>query len=210
MIHAAADTPKPNAREAGKSQNRTQLIDAAASAIFRHGIRGTTAATIQEQSGLSRGMVNLHFGSKENLLLAVAETLAGTYARNWQEAIAKPGSPANRLRNLIEADFSPRLLNARDVAIWFSFRAESTSNSGLRRFIDSRDQGLRDAIFGICTDLKAAGGYDTADPKRATTALIALFEGMWTDFHMNSAAFDREEAIETCIYVARAFFPDHF
>ncbi|WP_170759105.1 TetR family transcriptional regulator C-terminal domain-containing protein [Ruegeria lacuscaerulensis] len=209
-ITATAHSPS-NARELSKSQNRKLLIEAAADAIHKFGIRGTTAANIHELSGLSRGMVNLHFGSKEKLLLAVAEELSARYSGQWQ-AIAGDAdlSPAEKLVGIIEADFDPYVLNARDVAIWFAFRAEALSNPDIYPFIDSRDQGFRKTILELCHQLKNQAGYEGVDAKLATDALIALLEGLWTDYHLHSDTFKSTEAVKICLFVLQTFFPKHF
>ncbi len=200
-----------NAREIGKSKNRRHLLDAAAEAIFRHGFRGATIAAIQEISGLSRGMINLHFKTKENLLLAVAEDLSNNYAEHWSRVAHAPDlSAADRLKGIIKVDLSPDILNERDVAIWFAFRSEVCSSPEYRRFIDSRDASFHDAIVGICQDLMVEGQYPDGDAVLAADALIALFEGMWTDFHLHSKDFDRHHAERACLYVAKSLFPDHF
>ncbi|WP_253284324.1 MULTISPECIES: TetR/AcrR family transcriptional regulator [unclassified Ruegeria] len=194
-----------------KLQNRKQLIHAAADAIHKYGIRGTTSARIQELSGLSRGMVNLHFGSKEKLLLAVAEELSARYARQWEAIADNPEfGPADKLISIIKADFDPLVLNARDVAIWFSFRAEALSNPHIFPFIDSRDKGFRAVIQDLLKQIESEGEYEDIDAKLATDALIALLEGLWTDYHLHSEIFNPEEALKICLYVLQSMFPKHF
>lgn len=200
-----------NAREFAKSRNRRHLLNSAADAIFRFGFRGATIAAIQEISGLSRGMINLHFKTKENLMLAVAEDLARHYSERWIEVAQDPDLTAKeRLEGIIRVDLAPDILNARDVAIWFAFRSEVPSNPEYRKFINSRDSRFHDAMTGICQALIDEGGYEDADASLATDGLIALLEGMWTDFHLHSEEFDRERAERTCLYAAKRFFPKNF
>lgn len=204
-------TETQNAREAGKSKNRRQLLDAAANAIHKYGVRGTTIAAIQQESGLSRGMINLHFGTKENLLLAVARDLAEYYTERWNrvaydEALSEP----ERLRGIIRVELSPEVLNERDASIWFAFRSEVVSRPEYREFIDSRDNNFCTMIVDICEQLVREGQYPDGNAQLSANAIIALFEGMWTDFHLHSDRFDRVRAEETCLYVARSLFPRHF
>ncbi|RLK08021.1 TetR family transcriptional regulator [Ruegeria conchae] len=204
------DTPA-NARELSRLQNRNQLIQSAADAIYKYGIRGTTAARIQELSGLSQGMVNLHFGSKEKLLLAVAEDLSVRYAGQWKAIAFNPElAPADKLISIIKADFDPLVLNARDVSIWFSFRAEALSNPHIFPFIDSRDKGFRAVILELLEQIKVEGEYDDVDAKLATDALVALLEGLWTDYHLHSKIFEPSEALKICLFVLQSVFPRHF
>lgn len=156
-------------------------------------------------------MVNLHFGSKEKLLLAVAEDLSARYAEQWKAIANDPElGPAEKLTSIIKADFDPFVLNARDVAIWFSFRAEALSNPQIFPFIDSRDKRFRAVILELLEQIKSEGEYESADAKLATDALIALLEGLWTDYHLHSDIFKPEEALKICLFVLQSMFPKHF
>ncbi|WP_238987421.1 TetR/AcrR family transcriptional regulator [Roseovarius dicentrarchi] len=204
--------PAPKtAREAAKSRNRRHLLDSAANVIFKSGIRGATIAAIQQESGLSRGLINLHFQTKENLLLAVAADLSRHYRAHWERAATSADLPAaDRLRRIFQADLSPAVLNARDVAIWFAFRSEVSSNPEYHQFIASRDAGFRRTIIEICQTLIREGVYEGADAILAANSFVALLEGIWTDFHLHTDDFDRDDAERTCLYVAKSFFPKHF
>ncbi len=156
-------------------------------------------------------MVNLHFGSKEKLLLAVAEELSARYAGQWKAIADSPElGPADKLISILKADFDPLVLNARDVAIWFSFRAEALSNPDIFPFIDSRDKSFRAVILELLQQIISEGGYKDVDAKLATDALIALLEGLWTDFHLHSEIFKPEEALKICLFVLQSMFPSHF
>lgn len=200
-----------NARELGKSKNRRHLLESAANAIHKFGVRGTTIAVIQQESGLSRGMINLHFGTKENLLLAVAEDLAGHYSARWHSVAQDESlSPKEKLEGVIRVELSHDVLNERDASIWFAFRSEVVSRPEYRAYIDSRDANFCNMIVEICEALVDEGGYSNGDAQLSANALIALFEGIWTDFHLHSDRFDRKNAERTCLYVAGRLFPKHF
>lgn len=200
-----------SARDLGKSKNRRQLLDAASKAIHKYGVRGATIAVIQQESGLSRGMINLHFGTKENLLLDVAKDLAEKYNSCWATVSKNRNlSAQDRLKGIIQIELSPDVLNERDVAIWFAFRSEVVSRPEYRAYIDSRDTLFCNMITDLCRELAQDMQADRGDAALAANALIALFEGMWTDFHLHSARFDRKLAERTCFYVAQRFFPTAF
>ena len=207
----APTTTQPTARAAGKAQSRQRLIEAAATAIQRHGIHGTTIGEIQKLSGLSRGMIALHFQGKENLLLAVAEDLCAGYVTHMAQAIDAAGpDPQARLLALFQADLDPKILNARDVAIWFSFRAEMHANPAFRAHIGTRSGGFSDLVQGVCAELLPATPHPQNAAQLAAHALVSLMEGLWTDFHLNPEGFDRDAALQTCIYVAARLFPGGF
>ena len=57
----------PNSRAVAKERRREQLIKATINCIAKRGIAGTTMADVTNDAGLSSGIVNLHFQSKDKL-----------------------------------------------------------------------------------------------------------------------------------------------
>ncbi len=200
MELAKEKTGKPNARELSKARHRAALLDAAAEAVYLHGVRGVTVDRIQEISGLSRGMIGFHFGSKENLLISMLEEMANDYTRNWRAAVDSGDiNPSRRLRGIIAADFLPEVLNRRDITIWFAFRAEMNTRPEYKRFVDSRETEFRSILMATCSELAA----NEAEAVLAANGLTALLEGMWTDFLLNPDSFSRSDATRTCIEIAK-------
>lgn len=197
---AKEESGKPNVREQSKARHRAVLLDAAAEAVYRYGVRGVTVDRIQEISGLSRGMIGFHFGSKENLLIAMLEGMANDYTRNWRAAVDSGDiNPSRRIRGIIAADFLPEVLNRRDITIWFAFRAELNTRPEYARFVDSRETEFRSILMSTCRELAAS----EAEAVLAANGLTALLEGMWTDFLLNPDSFSRSEATRTCIEIAK-------
>ena len=72
-------------RSARRAQTRTRLLEAAAEVYARRGFAGATLEEVAAQAGFTKGAVYGHFGSKENLLLAlVEEHLAGQVAEQLE------------------------------------------------------------------------------------------------------------------------------
>src|SRR4051794_22405278 len=60
-------------RSARKARTRAALLDAAARVYARRGFAGATLDEVAEEAGFTKGAVYAHFGSKDNLLLALME-----------------------------------------------------------------------------------------------------------------------------------------
>jgi len=60
-------------RSARKAQTRARLLEAAARVYARHGFAGATLEEVASEAGFTKGAVYAHFGSRENLLLALVE-----------------------------------------------------------------------------------------------------------------------------------------
>ena len=208
---AGTDAAPRRARDLTKERHRRTLIEAAADAVLEHGLANVSVSRILERAGLSRGMVNLHFQSKANLLVEVVRHYSDDYVAHWQAAMEAAGPrPEDRLRALVAADFDPAVLNRRMMAVWMAFRGEAQVSPAYMPFIDSRDARLKAAVTRICTDLRAEGPYPAVDPDLAATAFMAVLEGLWNDFHLYPDRFDRDAARGVVLHMARAFFPRHF
>ena len=70
-----ANTP----RSLSKKARRKQLIEATIKCIADNGLSGTTMADVTQQAGLSLGIVNLHFQSKEKLLIETMRYISTEY-----------------------------------------------------------------------------------------------------------------------------------
>jgi AcrR family transcriptional regulator len=60
-------------RSARKAETRARLLEAAASVYAKRGFNGATLEEVAAEAGFTKGAVYAHFGSKENLLLALLE-----------------------------------------------------------------------------------------------------------------------------------------
>ncbi|MDQ8043953.1 MAG: TetR/AcrR family transcriptional regulator [Solirubrobacteraceae bacterium] len=83
---------------------RRRLIAAATTLVAEQGVGNTSVAAIGEKAGMSRGAVNFHFGSKDDLLTAVAEEVTADFeARAYQRVVPEGLSVEDALRHLTTA-----------------------------------------------------------------------------------------------------------
>ena len=191
-------------------RNRKLLIDATLDSIAGHGIAETTVSRITEKAGLSRGMIHLHFGSKESLLAAAAEAYSGEYYAELDRGVGgKCEDPVALIRAIIEADLGEGSLNTRSCRILHAFRGEAATNPGIARFSSTRDQRLRTMLHESFSRL-AGSSADPALASDATLGTLALLEGMWADFLAHEDNFDRAIASRIVFRFLSALFPKHF
>jgi len=206
-----AAIPSTGPRKASKEQRRQQLIDATISAIARKGYAALTLADVARAAGLSGGIVNFHFESKEKLLVATLRQLAEEYRRNWQTALKETGpSPAARLAALATADFNDVVCTPVKLAAWSAFWAEAQNRPTYMEHCGANDAEFHTTVRAIVSEIIAEGRYSERDPGRIARAVDALLEGLWLDLITSYSPVSREEAIKTVFSCLNAFFPDHF
>lgn len=196
---------------APKDERMSQLVAAAVQVIAREGLTGTTTAAVTEAAGLSAGIVSLHFGTKENLLVTTLETLAHEHRDRW---LAKAGdsslSPAERLWAIMAAHFDPAICTRTKIAVWFAFFGERRYRDIYRRIVEAYDTERTAAVAECCRLLAADGCDRPVDPTIMARIIENLADGLWLDMLLYPERVTLEHAIEEMRSLLHAHFPVHF
>ena len=176
-----------------------------------HGLADTTIATVAQEAGLSQGIINLHFQSKEGLLTETLRYLADEYMNACREASAAGDrSPAAGLEAMVELDFRRNICARDKLAVWFAFWGERKFRPTYRRICADRDKSYDDMVRVMCRRLCEAGDYPEVEPDLVADGLSALTDGLWLDLLVRPESMSRELAKRiTLSYLADAF-PKHF
>lgn len=204
-------TAKSTKRTARREQRRQQLIDATMKCIARNGMSSTTLGNVASEAGLSQGIVNLHFKSKENLLTETLRYLADEYKAQFSKVHERSGpGPAEKLRALVELDLRPSICGRRKVAVWFAFWGEVKSRPTYRKICDERDQYYDDTIERLAAEIIADGGYANVTAESVATILNSMTNGLWLSCLISPATFDRQKARNALLEYLSNTFPKHF
>lgn len=195
-------------RKASKETRRQQLIEATIDSLAKRGYSDTTLADVADGAGLSRGIVNFHFESKENLLIATLQYMSEEYGDHWNSALEKAGpSVASRLWAIVHADFDRKICTKRKLAAWCAFWGEAKSRPTYQALCGARDVKYQETVIALCADLKAEGDYDY-EPEPVALSLCAMLEGLWLRLMMGDGT-TREKALEAAIAFVVVAFPKH-
>lgn len=198
-------------RTASKEERQAQLIAATMRSIARNGLSDTTIATVSQEAGLSQGIVNLHFQTKERLLLETLSHVVDEYKALWEVALEHAGSSSSeQLAALVEVDFHRSVCDRNKLAVWFAFWSESRARPTYRKLCADRDRGYDKTMLRLCARLVEEGGYANVDPSAAARGLAALTEGLWLDMLVNPRGMTRRMAKHTSLSYLAHLFPAHF
>ena len=204
-----ADSDK-RGRKASKEVRQAQLIEATIDSLAKRGYAETTMADVADGAGLSRGIVNFHFESKEKLLIATLQYMYDEYSAHWRAALQKAGDdPARQLQLLVWADFDRSICNKRKLAAWLAFWGEAKSRPTYQALSSSRDNYYQQVFIDLCATLKQSGGY-AYEPQVMALALSAMLEGLWLRLMMGTEDTTRETALQAANAFLAAAFPKHY
>jgi TetR/AcrR family transcriptional repressor of bet genes len=196
--------------EAVKEIRRKQLIDATIRAIGRYGYASTTLTHVAGEAGLSPGIVNFYFKSKDQLLLATLEQIVEEYSAFWSAALGKGKvAPAAGLEAMIDADFHPSVCNPEKIQIWYAFWAEAGNNPAYQGLVQRLETDYIQQTVELCSRVITEGGYGI-DARTVAVGLNAMIDGLWFDCLMEPKAFNRNDAKRVCRSYLAAVFPAHF
>ncbi|ESX47109.1 MULTISPECIES: transcriptional regulator BetI [unclassified Mesorhizobium] len=202
--------PEKRGRKASKEVRQQQLIEATIDSLAKRGYAETTMADVADGAGLSRGIVNFHFESKEKLLIATLQYMYDEYSAHWRAALRKAGDdPARQLQILVWADFDRSICNKRKLAAWLAFWGEAKSRPVYQALSSSRDAYYQQVFIDLCATLKQSGGY-AYEPQVMALALSAMLEGLWLRLMMGTEDTTRETALQAANAFLAAAFPKHY
>lgn len=206
----AAPGPPPLPRKLSREARREQLIEATIETIAARGFARTTLTDVARLAGLSHGLVNFHFQSKEKLLTETLLYLAEEYRQNWTRALEAAGpAPVAQLDALLRADFEPAICTPSRLSAWCAFWGEAQCRPMYQEQCGSNDAEYIRVMESICARLIAAGDGH-GDPARIARVLRVTIEGVWLDLMTMTTPYSRDEAQRTVYTSAAAFFPGHF
>lgn len=193
-----------------KDLRRQQLIEATIAVIGRKGYAGTRLADVARQAKVSYGVVGFYFNTKDDLLLATLQWLADEYTAVWKKAVSRAGeSPVDRLRAIVEADFSAKIASEKKIAVWYAFWAEARTRRDYRKLCAQLYNDYHWQVRTIIQEIIDAGGHDH-DAQQVTLCLNAMTDGMWLDLQIQPRDFDRAQAKRAILAFLRQYFPAEF
>jgi TetR/AcrR family transcriptional repressor of bet genes len=207
----AEAVPADNRRTRARAARRRQLIDATMKCIARKGMRNTTLGDVAREAGLSQGIVNLHFESKDNLLNETLRSLANDYREQFDRTLERAApDPASQLQAIMELDIRPSVCDRQKLAIWFAFWGEVKTRPAYRDICGALDKYYDEVVERLCAALIEDGGYTGVSPGAASDALTAMSYGFWLSCLVSPQTWDRQEALEAIMSYLRNVFPRHY
>jgi TetR/AcrR family transcriptional repressor of bet genes len=209
-LNQTVTKPRAKRRTASKEQRQTQLIKATIRSIAKHGLSVTTMATVAKEAGLSQGIINLHFQSKERLLEGTLRYVVDEYRTAWYKALNSGGDSADKkLSAVVAVDFDKRICQRNKLAVWFAFWGESHSRLTYRRICAESSREYKQVLTRLCETIIMEGTY-IMRAQDVATGLLAMTEGLWLDLLLDPAEMNPEQAREICNSYLRGVFPGHF
>ena len=198
-------------RAQSRARRRQQLIDATIKCIARKGLGSTTLSDVATEAGLSQGIINLHFESKDNLLAETLRTLAEEYDDQFMQTLrGQPDDPAAALLALMEMDLRPPVCDRRKLAVWFAFWGEVKAVPTYQKICAERDQKYDAVMLELTDAVIRDGAYKGVEAQIVVDGLSSMTDGMWLSCLVNPKTFDAAAARRAVRHYLATVFPRHY
>ena len=168
---------------------RKQLINATIQCIYRYGLLGTTVKKVSEEAGVSTGIINHYFGSKDEMLEATMREILRRHQQAGIENLRDCDTPESRIRAIIDLNFSTIQTDPATVCTWLAFWAQAMHIPELSRLQRVNSRRL---YTNLLFSLKAMLPDDQA--VLAAEGLAALIDGLWLRGAFKKQGIDAERA----------------
>jgi TetR/AcrR family transcriptional repressor of bet genes len=198
-------------RDALKEARRIQLMEATIDCIAARGFADLTLADVARTAGLSVGIVNFYFKSKDALLIETLRHLVDDYIKQTNDNFrtAGPGAAA-QVEAMIESDFHRAVANRKKVTVWYAFWGETRWRPEFLKICQVLSDTFHAETREIFARLVAEGGYEGIDPDIVARGFDAMIDGLWLDMLINPKAVDRDGAKQVVRAFLAGIFPNEF
>lgn len=173
-------------------QRKQELIQAGIVCLGKGGMSAFTIDQICKQAGVSRGLINHHFKSKEELLLCIYADMTNHLVEEFPDA-----DPGQTLAWIIETSFDELAFDRSGLRAWLSIWGEVATNQALNSLHQSRYTKYKARIENALVGIARLQGLNLAADSVARQ-LIALIDGLWLEYCLHSAGFSLAAAKTDC------------
>jgi AcrR family transcriptional regulator len=175
-------------------QRRIELIQAGITCLGKGGMSAFTIDQICKQAGVSRGLINHHFKTKEDLLTCIYADMTEHLVQD-----ATSEEPRQQLAEIIETSFDEQNFNRSNLRAWLSIWGEVATNEVLNSLHQSRYHKYKSRIANALSSI-AETDKTELDADSVARQLIALIDGLWLEYCLHSTGFSLAAARADCYH----------
>ncbi|MDN7903731.1 TetR family transcriptional regulator C-terminal domain-containing protein [Burkholderia diffusa] len=182
------------------------IIDATMRCIARYSYSETTIDRICAEAKVSRGLINHHFQSKDELMAQTYKRLAADLLDVSRAAAANATGPEDKLDAIIKVCFAAPVFAPKNVKVWLGFWSVAHSDPVIRKAHKELYASYRQALKKLFDQIAEVRG-GTVDSDLAALTLTAVIDGFWLELARDPTSFTAQDALTSCLRVVDSFLP---
>jgi AcrR family transcriptional regulator len=155
--------------------SREKILDAAVELIAERGYSATSVDALCKRAGIVKTALYWHFGSKEGLLAAVLERVAGEWIDEIQRSVDSTGEPLQRLDRMLAGLRELLSERPRHTRLLLSVLLERSEGDPTTR--ESLKGVFSNAIASMVRGIEETAGRPLPDSDLVAHTILALTQG---------------------------------
>lgn len=172
--------------------------------IARFSYSDTTIDRICAEAKVSRGLINHHFQSKDELMAQTYKRLAADLQEVSRAAAADAVGPEAKLDAIIRVCFAAPVFAPKNVKVWLGFWSVAHSDPVIRKAHKELYSGYRRALKKLFDQIGEVRGVEI-DSDLAALTLTSLIDGFWLELARDPTSFTAEDALRSCLDIVENF-----
>jgi phenylpropionate dioxygenase-like ring-hydroxylating dioxygenase large terminal subunit/AcrR family transcriptional regulator len=189
-----------------QDHRKKQLIDATLCVISENGLANTTIAKVTKLAGLSTGIVNYYFESRENLLIDTLAYIALEYEAALNAVFESAKAPIDIIKEFVHVSFLPPIFIYEKVVVWHSFCANPKTRKIYYDTVGEIETRILNKVAIQINRIILQNNLTYCNKDSMALALINLVDYHSYKFSEHKMDFDLIEAENNCLDLVTALF----
>jgi AcrR family transcriptional regulator len=177
-------------------EERRQAIAAAVCRLAsQRGLDGVSLRHVAAEAGVSMGLVQHYFTTKDEMLLFAFQVISGRVEKRIGTALPQPPTARSLLRVLLTAMVPHDATSRFEAPLWVAFLARAILEENLAAPLREGGRSLLDFVVGQLRSAQHAGDLGPGvDPELEAVGLLALTDGLMVQTLIDPDRADRAMA----------------
>ena len=183
-------------QKASEEARRMQILKAAYELASRKGVDALTVRLVAQRAKLSPGLVLFHFGTKDQLIIALLDYMLETNSvLHVTEDITSIPVPLDRLLALLRREMNRMASEPRLIRLFFDFWAKGFSHPLIRTKMQAELDRYREAFRPIAHEVLRAEPerFAGVTPEGLSAVAVSFIKGCAVQSMIDPENFDIDE-----------------
>jgi len=176
---------------------RAQIVDAACRVIQHKGIQGASLSEIEQEAGISRGVLTYHFPTKESILLAVFDETMTRIKAVGDADMATAASGWERLERGLDFMINRKPANDEVDSLNYTFLAQISHREDFRARLAVEYVEIRKMIARDLSERAREAGLTPGELEALAAIVHGVLSGLNMQINVDPQALDRAELIRS-------------
>lgn len=175
------------------AERKGQIVHATVECIAKLGYHNFSMQDVAKTAGLSKGIIHYYFLSKDDLMMAVLEKVAGNIEAGMAAKMQAAADPIEKLKIFIKACFEVIRNTKEYYQVNMDFWTQINQKDEVRSAIAAHYGQFRDTACLVINEGIHAGKFRQVDAKHYGSMIIALVDGLSLQWLFDNQVFDYDK-----------------